>query len=86
MLLGIGMIGGTFATALIVGTRSFGNIDENNRLIEKLYIEKETNKLNEEDKKMIKEIAKDEELVYAVQKISNFSFDRDQAELLKMQL
>lgn len=82
-LLGAGMICGTYAVSLIVATRSFGNIDENNRLIEKIYIEKETDKLNEKDKNMIKEIAKDEKLVNAVKNISKFSFDKDQAELLK---
>lgn len=83
LLLGVGIIGGSYAASVIASIRSFGNIDENNRLIEKLYIEKETNKLNEEDKKMIKEIAKDHKMVSAVKNISKFSLDKDQAELLK---
>ena len=83
LLLGVGIIGGSYAASVIASIRSFGNIDENNRLIEKLYIEKETRKLNEEDKKMIKEIAKDHKMVSAVKNISKFSLDKDQAELLK---
>lgn len=82
-LIGGVMLGGTYFASMLAATKYSGNIGNNKKLIEKLYIQNETNKLSEENKKMMKEIAQDKELTYAISNISNFSFDVTQAELLK---
>lgn len=74
---------GCFGSAFILGIKSFGNHDENEKLIDKVNIQEETNKLDEEEKEIVKEISKKQDLAKAISYISHLKFDEDKAELLK---
>lgn len=74
---------GCFGGAFILGIKSFGNYDENEKLIDKVNIQEETNKLDEEEKEIVKEISKEQDLAKAISYISHLKFDEDKAELLK---
>lgn len=77
-----------FASAMgmvfgILVAKYFGNYQKNTKLIDYLNIQKEYENLEENEKDTIKELAKDQELVDAVQYISDLSFDEKRISLLK---
>lgn len=77
-----------FASAMgmvfgILVAKYFGNYQKNTKLIDYLNIQKEYENLEENEKDTIKQLAKDQELVDAVQYISDLSFDEKRISLLK---
>lgn len=61
----------------------FENYKKNDKLIDKINIQEEYERLNEKEQDTVKQLVKDEELVDAIDYISDLEFNEERAELLK---
>lgn len=74
---------GSLAVAKIAYKKFMDNYHKNQKLIDKINVQEEVNKLNEEEKDLVKEISKDEKLIDAINYISDLEFNEERVELLK---
>ena len=67
----------------LINKKFKGNYQENEKLIDYLNIQEEFETLDEKEQDKVKQLAKDKELVDAVQYISDLSFNEERIALLK---